>query len=96
MVGYKIYKTHRLLRNDSKKRIKRKARKMKALIEEGELTIEKAEQMLNSWIGHARYASSHNFIQHLIGRNDYLYTDKKGLLRIDKSKLSKGRDANVA
>lgn len=86
-LGYKIYKTHRLLRNDSKKKIKRKAKRMRRLLREGTLSKEKAEQIFNSWLGHASYGSSHNFIKSLIARNDYIYLDHKGTLKIDMEVL---------
>lgn len=86
-VGFKIYKTHRLLRNDSKKKIKRKAKRMRRLIREDRLEKEKAEQILNSWLGHARYGSSHNFIQSLMARNDYIYLDGKETLKINEEAL---------
>ena len=65
-VGFKIYATHRLLRNDSKKKIKRKIRAFPNLIVCGKILVSKAEQMLNSWLGHARHASSYNFIRSLL------------------------------
>lgn len=86
-VGFKIHPTHRLLRNDSKKRIKRKAKKMKRLIAEGEMTKEKAEQILNSWKGHAEHGCSHNFIGRLVAKNDYIYSDTNGRLKVDMSKI---------
>ena len=60
-LGFKIYPTHRLLRDDSKKRIKRKLKKFPRLIREGNLTITKARQILNSWQGHADNGCSANF-----------------------------------
>ena len=92
--GFKIYKTHRLLRNDSKKKIKRKAKKIRRLIEEKKMTVEKAEQILNSWLGHANNGCSHNFIQGLIERNGYIYMNNKGVLKID-TKTQKEGDVNV-
>ena len=89
-IGYKIYTTHMLLRNESKKKIKRKIRAMPRLILEGKMTIEKAEQILNSWKGHAEHGDSYNFIQSLLDRFDFLYLKSKGnktVLRIDKNKL---------
>lgn len=89
-IGYKIYSTHRLLRNDSKKKIKRKIKAMPHLIKEGKLTISKAEQMLNSWLGHANHGNSYNFIKKLIMKHNFLYiTNKKGkrVLKINKYKL---------
>lgn len=88
--GFKIYKTHRLLRNDSKKKIKRKTKKMRRLIAEGLMTVEKAEQILNSWKGHAEYGNSYNFIQRLIRNNDHIYMNEKGILKIDTNKVKDG------
>lgn len=83
--GFKTYKTHRLLRDDSKKKIKRKTKKMPKLIREGRLTKEKAELMLNSWHGHAMYGSSRNFIESLKRRNIFIYQDARGKFKIDES-----------
>lgn len=93
--GFKIYKTHRLLRNDSKKKIKRKAKRMRITLTEGRMAIEKAEQILNSWLGHAMHGSSYNFIQRLIERNDYIYLDHKNILRIDPTKIEKEGDLSA-
>lgn len=76
-IGYKIYPTHRLLRNDSKKKIKRKIKAMPHLIYDGKLTIEKAEQILNSWMGYAKYSDSYNFIKSLMIKYDFLYLTKR-------------------
>lgn len=83
--GFKIYKTHRLLRNDSKKKIKRKAKKMPNLIRKERLTKEVGELILNSWHGHAMYGSSRNFIESLKRRNNFIYQDARGKLNIDES-----------
>jgi len=88
--GFKIYKTHRLLRDDSKKKIKRKTKKMKRLLVEGYMSPDKAEQILNSWLGHARYGSSRNFINRLIERNNCIYLNCKGVLKVDLDKLKEG------
>jgi len=96
-IGYKIYSTHRLLRNDSKKKIKRKVKAMPHLILEGKLTVEKAEQILNSWKGHAEHANSYNFIQCLLNKYDFLYLVKKKnktVFKINVSKLEKEGDSN--
>lgn len=89
-VGFKIYKTHRLLRNDSKKKIKRKARKMRRLLIEGLMEPEKAEQILNSWLGHAEHGCSHNFVLKLVERNDYILLID-GKLRVDRELIKKER-----
>lgn len=89
--GFKIFKTHRLLRNDSKKKIKRKAKRLRLTLLEGRITVEKVEQILNSWLGHAMHGNSYNFIQSLLKRNDYIYLDHKETLRVDTSKIVKER-----
>ena len=92
-VGFKIYATHRLLRNDSKKKIKRKARKMKGLIHTGKMKPEKAEQILNSWHGHARHGCSYNFIEkQLIGKHGFIYVSRKGTIKIDEKQIRKDDD----
>lgn len=72
VLGYKIHATHKLLRNESKKKVKRKLKKMKYLIRDGRLTVDKAELMLNSWKGHADHANSNNFIKSLTTKYDFL------------------------
>lgn len=86
-VGFKIHATHRLLRDTSKRNIKRKAKKLRPLIKDGQVTIEKAEQIFNSWYGHAFNACSHNFINQLIDRNDYIYICPNNTLKIDENKI---------
>lgn len=70
--GFKVYRTHRLLRDDSKKKIKRKIKKMPRLIALGKMSITTANTMLASWSGHAKYASSRNFIQSILDRRPYI------------------------
>ena len=94
-VGFKIYTTHRLLRNDSKKRIKRKVKKIRKLIEEEKMKPEKAEQIFSSWKGHAEHGNSYNFIQRLIEKNDYICINKKGVLKVDMSKINKGGECDA-
>ena len=78
-VGFKIHPTHRLLRNDSKKNIKQKLRKMRRLLVEELMTTQKAEQILNSWYGHAKNGSSHNFVQKLLRTHDYIRIEGKSI-----------------
>lgn len=91
----RIYVTHRLLRNDSKKKIKRKIKAIPGLILEGRMTVEKAEQILNSWNGHAEHANSYNFIQGLLEKHEFLYLTKnkkgKTVFKINVNKFKKGR-----
>jgi len=82
MVGYKIWPTHMLLRNSSKKRIKQKLNKFKDLLIKGKISKEKVEQILNSWKGHADHASSENFYLYLEDRFDYIYRNEEGAFKV--------------
>lgn len=95
VVGFKIYSTHRLLRNDSKKKIKRKSNKMGQLILEGRMTVERAEQILNSWFGHAKNCCSYNFIKRLLFKNPYIYMSEENSLKININKIKKEGDLGV-
>lgn len=85
-VGFKIHTTHRMLRNESKKKVKRKTKKFPKLLANQEITKEKVEQIINSWYGHAKYADSHNFINSLMSKNNYIYQNSKGALKIDEAR----------
>lgn len=70
--GYKVWTTHKLVRNDSKKRAKRRIkamdRKMKAgIIEQAEVT-----QSVNSWLGHARHSNSYNLVKKIYRKYPYI------------------------
>ncbi|NLL02487.1 MAG: RNA-dependent DNA polymerase [Mollicutes bacterium] len=96
-IGYKIYTTHRLLRNDSKKKIKRKLKAMPQLIIAGKMTIAKAEQILNSWLGHAKHGDSYNFIKNLMIKYYFLYLIKgkdKSVLKINYNILKRYYNEN--
>ena len=90
-IGFKIYPTHMLLRNESKKKIKQKLSKMKRLIAENQMTVEKAEQILNSWLGHAKQANSYNFINKLLNKYDFLIM-KDNKFKIDERVIENARN----
>ena len=101
-IGFKIYPTHMLLRNESKKRIKQKLRKLKVLLIEEKITIEKVEQILNSWLGHAEQANSYTFVQSLIQRFDYIELvevirngKKKNIFKIKKGVIENARKSYI-
>lgn len=81
-IGYRTYATHILLRRESKIKIKRKVKKIKRLLDSNKIEITKAEQIFNSWLGHASRASSYNLIQHLINKYKYIKINQKGRLEI--------------
>lgn len=84
--GFKIYRTHRLLRNNSKKAIKRKIKKMPYLINEGKLPITTANTMLASWAGHAKHASSRNFIKSILKNRPYIMLEND-VLKINEEEI---------
>lgn len=84
--GFKVYRTHRLLRDDSKKKIKRKIKKMPRLIALGKMSITTANTMLASWSGHAKYASSRNFIQSILDRRPYIKLEND-ILKINEEEI---------
>lgn len=86
-IGFKIHPTHRLLRNECKKKVKRKIKKMPNLIRQGEMTPEKANQMLCSWTGHAQNGDSLNFIMKMLNKFDYIKLSDKGLLKVDENNI---------
>jgi len=59
-LGYRIYSSHRLLRKCSVKRIKSKLKKLRNQYEIGEIGIPEINQNIQSWLGHASHANSHN------------------------------------
>ncbi|MFP4457915.1 MAG: reverse transcriptase domain-containing protein [Clostridia bacterium] len=86
-IGFKNYPTHKLLRNRSKRNIKRKARKLERLLIQGKVTCEKVEQIFNSWKGHADSGCSHNFIKKLVNKHNYLIINNKGVFKVNKKAL---------
>lgn len=59
-LGYRVWPTHKLLRRDSVKKAKRKITKLKKLDDPEPLRC-----FLAAWLGHARWANTHNLITHL-------------------------------
>lgn len=87
--GFKIFTTHRLLRDDSKRDIKRKVKKMPDSISAGRMTVEKANEMLASWSGHAKHANSYNFMMSIVKRRPYIkYVNENNMLKINEEELN--------
>ncbi len=60
---------------------------MPRLIKAGRMQPEKAEQILNSWLGHAGNANSYNFIQSLIKKNDFIKMVGNKKLEVGMAKI---------
>jgi hypothetical protein len=73
--GYRIFTTHKLLRNSSKKKIKANVKKWNTLYTQSKLNIPYTMQSLNSWIGHSSHCNSHKLQQKIINNCDFLLTN---------------------
>lgn len=61
-LGYRTWRTHRLLRKSSVKRMKRKIKEFLA----GEISPEKMIPVLSSWMGHASHANTYNLKERIL------------------------------
>jgi retron-type reverse transcriptase len=59
-LGYRIWRTHRLLRKSSITRMKRKLRAFARNYTDGKIDLEKIQASINSWLGHAKHANTYN------------------------------------
>ncbi len=75
--GYKIYKTHKLVRNSSKKRMKRRMKKMDEKLKNGEISEHEVKQGVNSWLGHARHSNSFNLSKKIFENYEYINVEHK-------------------
>tara|TARA_R110002167_G_scaffold98718_11_gene259432 strand:+ start:5629 stop:6681 length:1053 start_codon:yes stop_codon:yes gene_type:complete len=57
-LGYRIWPTHRKLRKDSVRRMKHRLRRMAADYAKGRISLGRINPRLQSWIGHAKHAST--------------------------------------
>ena len=85
--GYRIFATHKLLRTNSKKKIKNNVRKWNKKYANGTLNIQNAMQSLNSWIGHSSHCNSYKLKQKILNKCDFLYSDSSYLNSIDEQRL---------
>ena len=60
--GFRIWKTHRLLREQSKKKMKRKLKNFEKLYKEDRIELDYVLACINSWRGHAKHCNSYNLV----------------------------------
>lgn len=58
--GYRIWKTHKLLREQSKKKMKRKLKTFEKLYKKDKIELDYVLACINSWRGHAKHCDSYN------------------------------------
>lgn len=73
--GYRIFETHRLLRNSSKRRIKRRIRRWNKKYLNNDLNIQRIIPKINSWLGHVGHCISYNLTKKVLNKCYFLLTD---------------------
>ena len=75
--GYRIFTTHRLLRTNSKKKIKANVKKWNSGYKNKSKFFDSnyVIQSLNSWIGHSSHCNSYKLQKKILSSCDFLYTD---------------------
>jgi len=64
-LGYRIWRTHRLLRKRSIRDMKRKLKRFERQYSEGQATRTQIYASIQSWIGHAKHADAYNLRQRM-------------------------------
>lgn len=70
--GFKVWTTHRLLRDQSKRAMKRRIKVMDAKLKRGEIKEKDVQQTVNSWLGHARHSNSYNLAKKIFKNYPYI------------------------
>lgn len=73
--GYRIFTTHRLLRLNSKKKIKKKIKKWNKLYSVNKLDILSAMESINSWLAHSSHSNSYHLQNKIIKSCNFIYND---------------------
>lgn len=76
--GYKIWTTHKLLRNQSKRAMKRRIKAMDRKINDKIIDKKAVIQAVNSWLGHARHSNSYNLCKKIFEKYPYIKVEKEG------------------
>lgn len=74
--GYRIFTTHILLRNSSKKKIKKNVKKWNEKYKNKALNLPLTMCQLNSWLGHSSHCNSYKLQQKILNSCDFLYNSK--------------------
>lgn len=60
--GFRIWKTHRLLREQSKNKMKRKLKSFQKLYAKNKIETSYIIACINSWLGHAKHCNSYHLV----------------------------------
>lgn len=91
--GYKIWTTHMLLRDDSKRKEKRRIKAMDKRLKAGEMEMADLQQAVKAWLGHARHSNSYNLAKKIF--KDYPYINVEGEMKFGEL-LRDGRPRDIA
>lgn len=75
--GCKIFTTHRLVRDSSKRAMKRRIKRMAQKVRSGEMTRKEVQTSVNSWLGHARHTNSYNLAKKIFRPYRYIKVEHK-------------------
>lgn len=70
--GYKIWSTRMLVRNQSKRGVKRRMKSMDKKLKAGMIELADVKQSANSWIGHAKHSNSYNLAKKIFSPYPYI------------------------
>ena len=86
--GYRIFTTHKLLRLDSKKKIKKNVKHWNKLFYKNTLNIHKTTLSINSWLGHASHCNSYKLQQKILHSCKFLYYDDMDYSSVENELIS--------
>lgn len=73
--GFKVWTTHRMVRNSSKAAMKRRIKAMDAKVKAGKIKEKDVQRSVDSWLGHARHSNSYNLCKKIFRRYPYIKVD---------------------
>ncbi len=86
--GYRIFTTHRLLRLNSKKKIKKNVKHWNKLYAKSQLDIHAATLSLNSWIGHSSHCNSYKLQKKILNSCNFLYNESSFYSEVEEELIS--------
>lgn len=86
--GFKIFTTHKLVRNSAKSAMKRRIKAMDRKVQSGEISEKYVQNCVSSWLGHARHSNSYNLSKKIFNKYKYIKieNDKYKFGKIDAQK----------
>lgn len=76
-LGFKIYTTHKLVRDQSKRKMKRRIKAMDRKYKAGQIDEKKVKMGVNAWLGHARHSNSYNLARRIFAKYPYIEVEDK-------------------